>query len=51
MSAKKHARQSEYVRRRSRFAGSAVGAGVMAGGSNAGDDGAEGSMAMDVDDD
>lgn len=51
MSAKKHARQSEYVRRRSRFAGSAIGAGVMAGGSNADDDGANGSMAMEVDDD
>ena len=51
MSAKKHARQSEYVRRRSRYAGSTVGTGVLDGGSNAGDGGAEGSMTMDVDDD
>jgi hypothetical protein len=51
MSAKKHARQSEYVRRRSRFAGSTVGAGVLDGGSNTGDGRADGSLAMDVDDD
>lgn len=51
MSAKKHARQSEYVRRRSRFAGSTVGTGVLDDGSNVVDGGADGSMMMDVDDD
>ena len=51
MSAKKHARQSEYVRRRSRFTGSTVGAGVLGGASDTGDGGADGSMAMEVDDD
>jgi len=51
MSAKKHARQSEYVRRRSRFTGNTVGAGVLGGASDVGDGGADGSMAMEVDDD
>ena len=51
MSAKKHARQSEYVRRRSRFAGSTIGAGGLGGASDAGDGGADGSLEMDVDDD
>ncbi|KAH9985637.1 hypothetical protein BJV74DRAFT_846602 [Russula compacta] len=51
MSAKKHARQSEYVRRRSRMAGSAVGAGGPGGGSHAAVGGPDGSMAMDVDED
>jgi len=51
MSAKKHARQSEYVRRRSRFTGSTVGGGVLGSTSDAGDGGADGSMAMEVDDD
>jgi hypothetical protein len=46
MSAKKHVRQSEYVRRRSRLAGSAVGAGAIHGA-----DGPDGSMTMDIDDD
>lgn len=49
MSAKKHARQSEFVRRRSRMAGSAAGAGGPGGGSHAADGGPDGSMAMDVD--
>jgi hypothetical protein len=52
MSAKKHVRQSEFVRRRSRMTGgSAVGVGVAgaAAGSHAVDTG--GSMAMDVDED
>jgi hypothetical protein len=48
MSAKKHVRQSEYVRRRSRLAGSAVGAGGLGGESYITDDG---SLAMDVDED
>ena len=48
MSAKKHARQSEYVRRRSRLAGSAIGTG--AGATHAAD-GTNGSMEMDLDDD
>ncbi|KAH9000912.1 hypothetical protein EDB86DRAFT_2801654 [Lactarius hatsudake] len=43
MSAKKHVRQSEYIRRRSRLAGSAVGARVVHA--------ADGTMAMDIDDD
>lgn len=54
MSAKKHARQSEYVRRRSRAAGSAAGAarGLGGGGRAAADGpGLDGSMAMDIDDD
>jgi hypothetical protein len=46
MSAKKHARQSEYVRRRSRLAGSSVGAGAIHA-----VDGPDGTMAMDIDDD
>ncbi|KAH9026279.1 hypothetical protein EDB83DRAFT_2230440 [Lactarius deliciosus] len=46
MSAKKHVRQSEYIRRRSRLAGSAVGARVVHAA-----DGPDGTMAMDIDDD
>jgi hypothetical protein len=49
MSAKKHVRQSEYVRRRSRLAGSAVGAGGGLGGESYVAD--DGSLAMDVDED
>ena len=48
MSAKKHVRQSEYIRRRSRLAGSAVGAGA---GAIHVADGPDGTMAMDIDDD
>ncbi|KAI0246185.1 hypothetical protein BJV78DRAFT_1257097 [Lactifluus subvellereus] len=54
MSAKKHARQSEYVRRRSRAAGSAAGTARGLGGSSraaAAGPGLDGSMAMDIDDD
>lgn len=51
MSAKKHARQSEYVRRRSRIAGSAVGVGGIRSGSHAADGNPDGSMAMDIDED
>ncbi|KAI9507268.1 hypothetical protein F5148DRAFT_141366 [Russula earlei] len=51
MSAKKHVRQSEYVRRRSRFA-SAVGAGAgMNHAVDVVDGGPYGSMAMDLDED
>ncbi|KAI9444162.1 hypothetical protein H4582DRAFT_1846529 [Lactarius indigo] len=46
MSAKKHVRQSEYIRRRSRLAGSTVGAKVIHAA-----DGPDGTMAMDIDDD
>ncbi|KAF8268335.1 hypothetical protein EI94DRAFT_1800569 [Lactarius quietus] len=46
MSAKKHVRQSEYIRRRSRLAGSAVGVGAVHAA-----DGPDGTMAMDIDDD
>ncbi|KAH9059583.1 hypothetical protein EDB87DRAFT_1810012 [Lactarius vividus] len=46
MSAKKHVRQSEYIRRRSRLAGSAVGARVIHAAN-----GPDGTMAMDIDDD
>jgi hypothetical protein len=45
MSAKKHVRQSEYVRRRSRLAGSVVGVGFA--GADASH--ANGSMSMDID--
>jgi hypothetical protein len=51
MSAKKHARQSEYVRRRSRITGGAVGVGELGGGSHAANGNPDGSMAMDVDED
>jgi len=51
MSAKKHARQSEYVWRRSRITGSAVGVGGLGGGGQAADGNPDGSMAMDVDED
>jgi hypothetical protein len=49
MSAKKHVRQSEFVRRRSRMTGSTVGVGV-GGPSHAVDGDPDGSMSMDVDD-
>ena len=49
MSAKKHVRQSEFVRRRSRMTGSTVGVGV-GGPRHAVDSDPDGSMAMDVDD-
>ena len=51
MSAKKHVRQSEYIRRRSRLAGSAVGASAGLPRSVYAADGPDGSMAMDIDDD
>ena len=53
MSAKKHVRQSEFVRRRSRMTGSTIGAGVggLHGGSHAVDGDPDGSLAMDVDED
>lgn len=47
MSAKKHVRQSEFVRRRSRMTGSTVGVASGAGGSHA----VDGSMEMDIDED
>ncbi|KAH9962229.1 hypothetical protein BC827DRAFT_1199781 [Russula dissimulans] len=50
MSAKKHARQSEYVRRRSRLVGSAVGAAAGEGPAADGRD-PDGSTAMDIDED
>jgi len=49
MSAKKHARQSEYVRRRSRLVGSAIGAAAGEGPAADGRD-PDGSTAMDIDD-
>ncbi|KAF8500245.1 hypothetical protein F5888DRAFT_1368497 [Russula emetica] len=51
MSAKKLVRQSEFVRRRNRMTGSAVGVASGAGGSHAVDCGTDGSMAMDLDED
>ena len=51
MSAKKHVRQSEFVRRRSRMTGSTVGVAGGAGASHAVDRGTDGSMAMDIDED
>ena len=51
MSAKKHVRQSEFVRRRSRMTGSAVGVASGVGGSHAVDCDIDGSMEMDVDED
>ena len=53
LSAKKHVRQSEFVRRRNRMTGSAIGVASGAGGSHAVDCGTneDGSLAMDIDED